>query len=429
MLLAEQGRYSSPGEMIMRRAAVVLMMLCIHPISHLHAETAVDDPAASDTLSSVDAENPGVVWIARFFGGAVVQWLLGRGLDHLVDRWGLASVGQNASRHLELLASQGGVSSGDRRLLREAAAAYRQTAEIMARRDLSDQDARNRILSNMGARLTQIDRQLANVETRIYALEVQQGQQHRQLVDQQGRILRLENQIGDLQGDVLDLRQHAVDQRRRTDSLSVRTTDLERIVYPDPWRYYRHGTYTQMFFFYADAGTLEQSSAMGLGISVQSNFSKWVGMYGDVAVIHLRIPESSGPAGSKIEWLTFPATVGLVGSILPPQSPISLQVSGGGGLSKSVVRYYPPDFNREDANWQDVTSISNVLLAGRIEIGLAPTLSLIEPTLGFSNLFFREPLAYHGFYAQTDKGRHIWYVSLGIRIRGNLPGDSAGSRP
>jgi hypothetical protein len=273
----------------------------------------------------------------------------------------------------------------------------------------------------MTARLHSINEQLLEVDHRLYRLEVEQQRQLRLITDTEGRVLELEGRLVNLEGEYVDLRT-AIEQ------LEEETKRIRDIVYPDKTRFLRHGMYFSLFGLYADAQSLDHDSGIGGGASVQANVNKWAGVYGEISIIPLKASDISGPEGSSLTWITFPATVGIAVQLLPPQSPLSVQLSGGGGLAYSALRYYPPDFDPDLSNWEDVKTVSNLVGSGKVEIGMAPVLSNAEPTLTLGHLSFRERLEYQSPTAKSNAGRSLWYVSLGVRLRTDLPGEGLAQR-
>jgi uncharacterized coiled-coil protein SlyX len=416
-----------------RLLIVVLAVLTLTPRS-LPADTPY--PPAYPPSITAQAAYP---WIARWFVGAVADWAVGKLLDYGVDRIRLSRAGHQAADHVADLQGRGRLSSADLATLREAETTIRAVAGTLARGELSDAEARRRIVAlerDMVGRLSQLNRRLGETERRIYAMEVRQQAQLRMLVELNGQVVALGNRLYDLEGryDVL---------AARTDSLAValggtqsdvidlqgRTEGLEEVVYPDPYRYLRFGTYFSLYGLYADATEMAGDANIGLGLSVQANLSRWLGVYGEAAIIPIQATDAMAPDSAEIEWVTFPVMLGFALNILPPQSPISLQVSGGGGIAYSSLRYYPEDYDPELGNWEDVADVASLIGSGKVEIGAAPVLSDFEPVLTIGYMGFLNPINYSdGSTASSNAGRQLLYVSLGGRLRTNLPGERGRSR-
>lgn len=419
----------------MRRTTAFLLLITLSTTPSYAAEPAPSAPGAQ-------AEATGASWIAPFFARAVRDWVIGKVLDYGYDRARLAILGEDAARHCSDIRGMVSLSPQDRQTLTDAESTYRMLAATLARREFSDEEARRRVAAlerHMDQRLEQITRRLQELERRLHALEREQQRQYRILVDLQGRIVRLEHGLYDLDGRL-------VQQGQRIDALydglHSATTSIETlqgqlaqtnekveaistVVWADPHRYLRHGTYFSLFGMYADATAMAGDASFGLGASVQANLSKRIGIYGEAVIIPIKATDGVAPDGSPLEWLTFPVMVGIAFDLLPPQSPVSIQFSGGGGISYSSLRYYPDDYDPELGNWTGVKDVLSLVGTGKIEIGAAPVLSDFVPVLTIGYLGLQNPMNYSGGTMSSNAGRELLYLSLGGRLRTNLPGDRA----
>jgi hypothetical protein len=338
----------------------------------------------------------------------------------------LATVGDRAGEAISQISQRRGLSDQDRVVLADARATYLNITEVLRNSSISDQEARRRIAalqSNMNARLRSLNQQLAQVEQRLVRLEDEQQRQWRVLFDTRGQLQTLTNEVVQLDQKIVDIEARLDSTQGRVSDIDQRTQVIEGIVAPDPARYLRHGVYLSLAATYADATALQGDAAFGGSMTAQANLSRHIGVYGDFSILPISASDLAGPEGSSLEWITVPAVLGLTLNLLPPQSPLSLQFSGGGGLAYSALRYYPPDYDPELANWENMKSVSNVIGSAKVEIGAAPPLAEIEPVLTVGLLRFVQPLEYASSSAGSNAGRELWYVSLGIRSRSKLPGE------
>lgn len=412
----------------MRRTTAALLILSLLLPSPLVAAPLTE---RSESTTSAHVAWP---WIAKFFGEVALGWLIERGLDYAVNRLWLGEVGNRAVAAITEVSSRPGLSVQDRATLNEAAATYRNVAALLRRTDLTDHEARRRIAAlerNIVSRLRDLNQRLGVVEQRLARLEVEQRRQWRVLFDTRSQLRTLQNDVVTLDSRLVAL-QTDLDARvgilqTDIDATRERVRKVEDVVYPDPARFLRHGLYSSISATYADAIALPGDARLGGGITIQANVSRHIGVYGDLAALPLNATDIQGPEGSSLSWVTLPAVFGVTLNVLPPQSPLSLQFGGGAGLAYSALRYYPPDYDPEQANWQQMKSVSNVIGSAKVEIGAAPPLADAEPVLTVGYLRFIQPLAYAGAGARSDAGRDIWYVSLGLRLRSKLPGERIGA--
>ena len=117
-------------------------------------------------------------------------------------------------------------------------------------------------------------------------------------------------------------------------------------------------------------------------------------------------------------WQSYGALAGLSLNVLPPQSFVSLQLSGGGGIVQSSLSEYPEGVSISDPdNGFELGSVSNGALFGKAELGIGPPVVGIEPFAGFGYLRFIDELAYSDDATTTNAGNELWYIALGIRFR------------
>jgi uncharacterized coiled-coil protein SlyX len=419
----------------MRRIIIVLLMAA----TILPRSAVADSGSPPSPTSSLDAQSTvGFPWIAKWFADAVGGWLVGKVLDYGVDRVLLARRGQQAADHVSDLSARRGFSNADIATLREAEARFRTIAGTLARTDLSDDEARRRITAlehNLVGRLAQLSQRLSEFEHRIYTLELQQRRQLRMLVELNGQVIALGDRLYDLEGRFAYLteRVDSIDTQvtnvaGQLSRVEQRTDRLEEVVYPDPHRYLRHGTYFSLYGLYADATAMAGDANIGVGLSVQANLTKRIGVFGETAIIPLKATDGLAPDGSPLEWVIFPVTVGFALNVLPPQSPLSIQLSGGTGISYSSLRYYPEDYDPDLGNWEDVTDVASLIGTAKIEIGASPVLSDFEPVLTIGYLGFQNAMNYSNGSTSSNAGRELLYVSLGGRLRTNLPGERGRTR-
>lgn len=182
------------------------------------------------------------------------------------------------------------------------------------------------------------------------------------------------------------------------------------------------GTYFSLYGVYVDATAMAGDASLGIGASVQANLTKRLGVYGEAVLIPIKATDGVAPDGSPLGWLVFPVTLGFAFNFLPPQSPLSIQLSGGGGISYSSLRYYPEDYDPELGNWTGVADVTSLVGTAKLEIGAAPVLSDFEPVLTIGYLGLLNPMDYSGGELSSNAGKELLYVSLGGRLRTNLPG-------
>ncbi len=430
-------------------ASLLLVLLFVPslPIS------AAAYPASIQPVTAATSDRAAALpWIVPWFARTVRDWLIGEALSYGVDRVRLALAGRDAATHCANLRNSVHLSSRDRQLLVQTEGMYRTIAETLARRDFPDLEARRQIEAlerEMTQHLVQIERRLNELERRIHAIEVEQRRQHRVLVDLGGRIVRLENGLYDLEGRLVQevervdalyaglgsltvsvdsLQTQMTSAGVRLDRVETEVQALGTIVRPDPNRYLRYGTYFSIYGLYADATGMDGDANIGGGLSVQANLNRWIGVFGEAAIIPIEATDGNAPDGSPLEWVTFPVMAGFALNILPPQSPISLQLSGGGGISYSSLRYYPEDYDPELGNWADVGDVASLTGIAKLEIGAAPVLSDFEPVLTIGYLGFQNPINYSNGTTSSNAGRELLYLSLGGRLRTNLPGDKTRPR-
>lgn len=404
----------------MRRPILILLVLSMF----FPGSAAADSLSCSTSSPSVNEQVP-YPWIARWFVDKVAEWAVGRVLDYGVDRVRLSQVGHEAADHVSKLRTGGRLTSADVATLHEAELTIRAVAGTLARGEIPDAEARRRIAAleqDLVGRFARLSQRLGEIEQRIHTLERQQREQLRILVQLNGQVVVLGNRLYDLEGQFVELATAVNTLGTKLSGIDTRVENLEDVVYQDSNRYKRFGSYFSIYGLYADATAMEGDASLGIGASVQANLSKRIGVYGEAILLPIKATDSAAPDGSPLEWLTFPVVFGLAFDFLPPQSPLSVQLSGGGGISYSSLRYYPEDYDPELGNWEDVADVTSLVGTAKIEIGAAPLLSEFQPVLTIGYLGFKNPMNYRGGELSSNAGQELFYLSLGGRLRTNLPG-------
>lgn len=363
---------------------------------------------------------PGLLWIAKWVGNQIVSWVVGKGIDYAVNRYMLTQATQQAVDHLRTVSRTERLSAADRQTLSTLEYTYRNIHALLRRNELSDARVREE-MRVWAVNIRDLRDDVSRIEGRLYQLELEQRQQLRMIVDNRGAIQDLRGQVVDLNGQLIRLDQRVATVEGRVESIDRRTAQVESIVYADPNRFLRHDSYLMLGLVYGNSVTLDRDAAFGLDLNYQYNFNKYVGFFADASFLSVKATDISGPEGSSLQWSSIPVSLGFTTHLLPPQSPLSLQVALGGGVAHSTLDYTPPP---DDPVYQDttlvITGVANVFGTGRIDVGIAPVLSEFEPVLSAGYVHFLEDLQYDGSQASSNAGNALWYVSLGLRMRNNL---------
>jgi hypothetical protein len=343
------------------------------------------DPAAAPMRLTASVPAP----IIGYFMKSVLSWAAGDAASRAVDRYLLAQRGRDAIGHTGRLQQDTRIPGDQRRELARIEADLRRYTALLEQRERSDAEVQA-ALAMLRDDIVEVSERVASLEERLSALEREQKRQLMMLVDQQGQIL----------------------------ALSDRVSAVESIVLPDPHRWLRHEAYIGGSATVARASDLGHNTAVGLAVSGQYNFTKYLGMFAD---LHLS-PHSASDAmeleaGASATWDNFGIVAGPTVNLITPRSLLSLQLAGGIGVVQSRLRYYAPGVERNPDTGRDVGSMSGLAGQMKVEVGVAPPAFEFEPLIGFGMLHFFNDV--HASDATVDSrlGSQYWYVSLGIRFR------------
>jgi hypothetical protein len=354
-------------------------------------------------------------WIVRFFLRELRSWAIGRVFDEGVRRARLIGRGRDAIHNLGTIANSSTLSSSERARINGMAGQIRQIVSVLERSERSNDQVRRDLAylqQQMQRSFAQMEQELRDLDQRVTEVELQQNRQLKMIVDTQGRVVQLERQIVNHEGRIVWLENRVRDHDDRID-------DLETIVKPDPNRFLRHEWTVSGSAIYANSPVLPNDASIGGRVSAQYNMSKTFGVFADLFYAPISASDAEGFAdGSRMYWQSYGALAGLSLNVLPPQSFVSLQLSGGGGIVQSSLSEYPEGVSIGDPDGGfELGSVSNGALFGKAELGIGPPVAGIEPFAGFGYLRFIDDLAYSDDATTTNAGNQLWYIALGIRFR------------
>jgi uncharacterized coiled-coil protein SlyX len=382
-------------------AILALLTLC--------SGLAVPRPArATPPAFTSRAQNPWV-WIARFFFEQVASYMVSRGLEALSTRANLITSGNRAVNNIDDIVRIRALTERDRAELHVVRRQILDIVYMLRDNNRTDAELRQSILT-MQARfnrsIAQVRTELAAMDGRLRQIEAEQGRQVRTLVDMQG-------QINALQNDVAQQRQELGDVRNRV-------SDVESVVYADPSRWLRNGWAFSGSALYGNSMQLPNSARIGMNTELQYNFNKHLGFFTDVFWSPLNASDThySSSTNSRVLWQSVGGTLGLMINALPPQSPISFQLEGGGGVVYSSLAEFSDGTDLFDwGHSNPLGSVSNVAGIAKAELGLAPTASRVEPFVSAAYIRTLDDIAISNSTVTSNAGNTIWYATLGIRLR------------
>lgn len=372
--------------------------------SHTVVPVMPTAPVASIKQGSTEAW---VVWIVRGAVALVGDWFAGKVTDAAMDRLGVKRVVEDGLRNAFGIAAAADVPPEIRAEMRRVAGELRQVHALLARNDLSDRQVRaelSKLHRDFAAHVQEVSRRLASLEGRLAHVERQQGEQYRMIVDLQRRVTITEGRIASLEG--------------RVDNAQRNIDSLNAAVFVDPNRFLRHDAYLSGAVLYANSPALGGEAAIGGEIGGQYNFNEYLGVFGGLAYMPLTAADvDSMPVGSTLTWDNLNIHLGGVASILDPRSPVSLQLSAGGGIANSRLVFYEAGVERTSENGEELGHSSNVYMIVKGEIGVAPPAYTFEPVIAVGYMAFLEDVAYESPALSSNVGRSVWVVTLGVRMR------------
>jgi hypothetical protein len=355
------------------------------------------------------------VWVARFFMRELTSWVVSKGFDEAARRLGLIRRGRDAVYNLSVISNTVSVPNSERARISAMAQQIQQMVSALERTDRSNDQVRYDLAvlqQQMRRSFDQMEREIRELDQHLTELELQQSRQLKMIVDTQGRVVQLERQVVDHEGRIISL-------ENRVGDLGQRTRALEETVNPDPNRFLRHEWTLSGSAIYANSTVLPNDASIGGQLSAQYNMSKTFGVFADLFWAPVTASDAEGfDAGSRMYWESYGVVAGLSMNLLPPQSFVSLQLSGGGGIVQSSLSEYPEGVSISDPDGGfELGSVSNAALIGKAELGIGPPAVGIEPFAAFGYLRFIDDLAYADNETTTNAGNQLWYISLGVRLR------------
>jgi hypothetical protein len=396
----------------LHRLVATLLLAITFATSTAYASTATYTPAT--TIPAGTGQSP-YAWVARFFVRELASWVAGKGFDEAARRLGLVRRGRDAIYNLSVISNSVSIPSAERARINAMAVQIRQMVSALERSDRSHDQVRRDLVvlqQQMQRSFDQIERDLRAADQRLTELELQQGRQYKMIVDMQGQVVQLERRVVNHEGRIISL-------ERRVADVDARTRALEETVYPDPNRFLRHEWMLSGSAIYANSTVLPNDASIGGQLAAQYNMSKTFGVFADLFWAPVTASDAEGfDAGSRMYWESYGVVAGLSVSLLPPQSFVSLQLSGGGGIVQSSLSEYPEGVSISDPDGGiELGSVSNAALIGKAELGIGPPAVGIEPFAAFGYLRFLDDLAYSDSETTTNAGNQLWYISLGLRWR------------
>lgn len=393
-----------------RTIARLLLIMLLLPPSLPQVYAGVPLLLAASKLSAV-----------RDFGEQLASWVVGRVSSEL-SRRALAAQGQQAVAGLRQATQELNLPPTEAQQLRRILQEYEAYAFLLQRTDLNARQVRSMLLdykrdfqthvSQINAQLEQFEARLSRVERR---LDVQAGdiaQLQREQEQTHGRLSRVEEGLGQADSRISQVEQGLGETQ-------ARTRRLEETVYPDPDRWLRHETFLSFNFLYTHSPELGNGGSLGTEIGLQYNFNQHIGAFGALVVTSIDASDVRGmPTGSAVSWSSLNLQAGPALNLLPPSSPVSLQLGAGVGVAGNRLSYYAPGVDRSDVEAaKELGRSSSAYGLLKAEVGIAPPAGVFEPVASFTYMTFLSDIAYQDGLIQSNVGRTLWSVCLGFRLR------------
>jgi hypothetical protein len=260
--------------------------------------------------------------------------------------------------------------------------------------------------------LRDLQRRLEGLDQRIVELEVEQRRQLRLIVDLSGEVVILRDQLIDHEGRILVVEGLVTD-------MDQRVTNLESVVLPDPNRFLRHDRYYTFELFMAQAADGPPSNELGGALGGQYNFNRWLGVTGTVLWAPHYTSTTAGPRPEDRYWSIWGFLLGGTLHLLPPQSPVSMQLGVQAGLSSSRLVSVPLGASALSSPSSVTRRVMNLAVAPRVEIGVAPPAYGLEAIISGGVVGLSDALYSVDHFEATVPEPRMWYAGLGIRIRTN----------
>lgn len=378
-------------------------------------------PAVASGDSKPEDRNP-YVWGARFFLSQVTSWLFGKGLDYAAQRTGLLQAGRNAVTNLNTILVTPGFSQNEKARISVVRNDIQRILMVLQQTNRTTQQLRQDLASlrlEMHRSITELEREVVRLDERISQVELAQRRQMRQIVDMQGQIVDLQRTLVLHDGRIVQLEQRTAALEQTTRKHDKQIGDLERVVYPDPNRYLRHEWIVSGAALYANSPTLNNDAKIGGELTAQYNLSKHFGVFANLLWAPISASDAEGfPSDSRVYWESVGVGLGASVNFLPPQSYVSLQVGGGGGIFSNSLSEYPNGASISETEAAvPLGEVSNAALIGKADLGISPPAVGLEPFASFTYVRFLDNLVYQDDVTSTDAGNALWYVSLGLRLR------------